>query len=377
MKKALIYLLCFVFLTCLVFIGIGCKQEETAAAETTAAETTAAETTAAGTTAAEFDAVSAAIENFKSGGAQFESNPGGKYKIGISMCLFDQPYWIGMYAGFLQGGMDFDANIVMQNANLDITRQMANFQDYITQKKDGLIIVPTDTDATSAVIKIANDAGVPVVEANRVTSSGEYTAIMYDNYECGALSAQAMKDAADKLGFKEINALELVGDLKIAIGAERHDGFNDKAKEFENFKVVGQMPTEWLSENVYPAAMDGFSAHPEANAVYLSSDLMTQPLLSALDALGKLIPAGQEGHIIVVTIDGQPIACKNIREGFVDASMNNECFEIGYKSVENIVKMIKGEKIDPKITLLPLMAITKDNVDDPKLWGNALAGVVQ
>lgn len=191
------------------------------------------------------------------------------------------------------------------------------------------------------------------------------------------MAAEAMKKAADELGFSEVKVLELVGDLKIAIGADRHEGFNNKVKEYSNFKVVGQMPTEWLHENVYPAAIDGFSAHPDANAIYLSSDLMTQPTLSALEALGKPKPAGDPGHVIVVTIDGQPIACENIRKGLVDASINHECFEIGYKSVEAAVKMIKGETVDPKIQLLPLVTIDKTNVDDPKLWGNALAGVVE
>jgi len=363
-----------------VFTGCQPKTEAVEETQTTEAATESVaetETTAQETEAAEeFNAVQAAISNFKSGGAKFETGTG-KYTIGISMCLFDQPYWIGMYAGFLQGGNDFDAKIIMQNANLDIPKQMASFQDYITAGVDGLVIVPTDTEATSAVIEVANKAGVPVVEANRITTGGDYAAVMYDNMKTGELSAEAMKAAADAQGIKDVKVMILVGDLKIAIGKERNDGFLNKVKEYSNFEVVAQMPTEWLHENVYPAAIDGFSAHPDANAIYLSSDLMTQPTLSALEALKKLKPAGDPGHVIVVTIDGQPIALENIRKGFVDATMNHECFEIGYKSVEAAVKMIKGETVDPKIQLLPLVTIDKTNVDEPSFWGNALAGVVE
>jgi ABC-type sugar transport system substrate-binding protein len=367
-------------LSMLVFAGCQAKPEvvqETQATESATESVAETEETAAETEAQEeFNAVQEAINNFKTGGAKFETGEG-KYTIGISMCLFDQPYWIGMYAGFLQGGREFNAKIIMQNANLDIPKQMAHFEDYITAGVDGLVIVPTDTEATSAVIEVANKAGVPVVEANRITTGGDYAAVMYDNIKTAELAAEAMKKAADELGFTEVKVVELVGDLKIAIGAERHEGFINKAKEFDNFEVVAQVPTEWLHENVYPACIDGFTAHPDGNAVYLSSDLMTQPTLSALDSLGKMKPAGDPGHVILITVDGQPIACENIRTGFVDASINHECFEIGYKSVETVVKMIEGGTIDPKIQLLPLVTIDKSNVDDPKLWGNALAGVVE
>ncbi len=362
-----------IIVSAVLFLGFSYNPMVEAGGKKEAARETETKAVAAGE---EFDAVQAAIKNFKSGGASFTTEEG-KYTIGISMCLFDQPYWIGMYAGFLQGGHDFDAKIIMRNANLDIPQQMAHFQDYVTQKVDGLIIVPTDTEATSAVIAIANKSKIPVVEANRITSGGEYCAVMYDNLATGALAAEAVKTAADRLGFKEINVLELVGDLKIAIGKERHDGFHNKVKDYANMRVVSQMPTEWLHENVYPATIDGFSAHPEINAVYLSSDLMTQPCLSALDALKRLKPAGDSGHVIVVTVDGQPVALDNIRKGFVDASINNECFEIGYKSVETVIKMIKGENIDPKIQLLKLIAIDKSNCDNPNLWGNSLAEVVR
>jgi len=394
-----------IFALVIMIVGVfailpGCKEttapaEEEAAAEEVAEEEAAAEEVAEEEAATEEVAeeeaaaeevegevkevdptIQEAIKNFKSGDTGFEVGEG-KYTIGISLCLFDQPAWVGMYAGMLQGAKDYDAKIIMQNANLDVMKQMAHFEDYITQGVDGLILVPTDAEASTAVAELANDAGIPLVEANRVTRGGDYASALVDNKEMGRLAAEAMKLAADEQGFDEVNVMILVGDLKIGIAQERHNSFISQTEEYPGFKIVAQMPTEWLHENVYPAVVDGFSAHPEVNAIYVSSELMLQPALSALDSLDKLHPVGEPGHVLFTGIDGMPSAFDSIREGYYDASINQPMFGTGYKAVESLVKMIKGETLETKNIVIAPQMVTNINVDDESLWGNAFKELVQ
>lgn len=70
-----------------------------------------------------------------------------------------------------------------------------------------------------------------------------------------------------------------------------------------------------------------------------------------------------------MAVDGTPLALQRIRSGEQDATVNQDPFEMGALAVRSAVAAIKGEEV-PAQQLLPPTLVTKENVDDPSLWGN-------
>ena len=120
--------------------------------------------------------------------------------------------------------------------------------------------------------------------------------------------------------------------------------------------------------------------------IYNQSDATFFPtILDTLDSLGKLIPVGEEGHIVQVSVDASPMAMTAIRDGWLDAAIAQPMTDYIDYGVDYLIRAINGETFEPGETdhgsvieerngnlvdLLPTPVVTIDNVEDPELWGN-------
>jgi ABC-type sugar transport system substrate-binding protein len=180
--------------------------------------------------------------------------------------------------------------------------------------------------------------------------------------------------------------LELQGDLANSNGRDRTAGFEKcMAAKFPDIEVVGR-PTKWQSELAANAAQTVLSADPDIDAIYMQSEAVMLPaILNTLKALKKDAKAGEPGHIYLIGIDGTPLALDKIRSGELDASVSQPLdlyAKYGIKYVQDAIAGVKysvgptdhGSKIAIAVgcmqDLLPSPLVTKENVDDPKLWGN-------
>ena len=114
---------------------------------------------------------------------------------------------------------------------------------------------------------------------------------------------------------------------------------------------------------------DAVTAVPDLKAIFSHNDEMIRGVLAGLRQSGKLTKVGEPGHILVVGIDGTPLALKRILDGTEDATVNQDPFRMGALAVESAVNAINGKDV-PKQQLLPPTLVTKANAADPSLWGN-------
>ena len=92
-------------------------------------------------------------------------------------------------------------------------------------------------------------------------------------------------------------------------------------------------------------------------------------IIAALRKIKRDAKVGEEGHIPIVAIDGTPRALGRIRNGEQDATVSQDPFEMGRLAILSALSAIRGESL-PAEQLLPPILVTKENVDDPALWGN-------
>ncbi|WP_147254264.1 sugar ABC transporter substrate-binding protein [Pseudonocardia hierapolitana] len=271
----------------------------------------------------------------------------------------------------------------LADANNDPAKQITDVTTLLGQGVDGIFIVVLDSEAIKPALDRAEAAGVPVVAVDQGPLAGKVAiTVRGDSVLEGRHACEAIGEQMGGTG----KVLELQGDLAGVIGVQRSKGFNDcMAEKFPGITVVSR-PTQWAQEKATTATQTVLSTDPDVNAIFLASDSAMLPgVIEVLDRLGRLVPAGQDGHIPIVSIDGSPFGLDQVRAGHVDAIMAARLGDYATLSADYLQRAIEGETFtlgptDHNSTIvqdgenladvLVATRVTRESVDDPALWGN-------
>ena len=95
-----------------------------------------------------------------------------------------------------------------------------------------------------------------------------------------------------------------------------HEGEVPKIKVFE-------LPTEWKGDVAFAKLQSLLAQHPDRTGIYMQADgVFLQPTQALLERRGLLKPAGEKGHITIVSNDGIPQEFDAIRKGQIDATVS-------------------------------------------------------
>lgn len=309
-----------------------------------------------------------------SGGSQSASGEK-KLVFGVSMPQLDNDGFKANLVGIKQFAEENNIELVVTDAKATADMQMQQMEDLTTKKVDAIVMCPVDSGALGAVVSKAKTAGIPVVAFDRNVSGNVLTGLAEsDNVAHGAAGADLMKEAAEKAGMKvsDLVVLELLGTQSATAGLERHQGFSNRAKEL-GINIVSALPTDFKNDNAYNAVLDAFQANPNINAIFVSSDnALYSGVESALQQLGKLVPSGEKGHIIITTVDGGPQGLKGIRNKYIDATAAQSKLVMSHEAMKLALAAVKGEKIANNTIHIQPTTVTLENVDDPTLWANSI-----
>jgi len=309
-----------------------------------------------------------------------------------------KPFTMGYSAGYLTDPFQaIEVNLTMQaaqkaglktlpvaNANGDAGRQVTDFHNLIAAGAQGLLVMPTDSNALAPAVAFAAERKVPVVAIDNGAAGGKvYMVVRANNVQMGKEACGAVGKA---LGGKGV-VLALLGDLATSAGRERTSGFDDCMKAgFPDIKVNKQ-PTYWKTEKAVAAAQTVVSSTPDLNAIYMESDsVMLAGVLNVLKGANRLTKVGDPKHIFLVSIDGTPGSLEKVRDGYLDAvisqpvdlyvkygvyylqaAMAGKTFAKGPTDHNSEIADFEGSPMD----LLPAKMVTSANAGDPDLWGNA------
>ncbi len=150
-------------------------------------------------------------------------------------------------------------------------------------------------------------------------------------------------------------------------------------------------PTEGQLDQMLSVTLSTLSEHPDLDAVHAPSDSPARGITTALQQKNRWKKVGEEGHVIFVTIDGEPVAVRGIQDGYMDACVSQDPIAYGEIAVELLEKhAMKGEEVplgayenkkyfwekgeivkgDTGPTLIiPPFVINGDNAADKRHWG--------
>ena len=96
---------------------------------------------------------------------------------------------------FLKRAGELGADVAVQSANSDDTRQVSDVQSLITSKVDALVIIPHNGEAMAKAVALAHEAGIPVLSYDRLITGCDLDLyITFDNVKVGELQARFLAD---------------------------------------------------------------------------------------------------------------------------------------------------------------------------------------
>ncbi|MBV8858969.1 MAG: sugar ABC transporter substrate-binding protein [Acidobacteria bacterium] len=285
---------------------------------------------------------------------------GGRQRIALVMKTANNPFFIEMQKGAEEAAKRLNVELVVQAAEreVDVEKQMQIVENLIQTHVSALCVTPSGSREIVPAIDKANKANIPVVivdtrvDAKALSESGGKVAtfIGSDNYEGGKIAGEFL---AKKLGGKGKVAV-LEGIPGHETGDSRLRGFREALKATPGVEIVASQTANWERDQGFNVFQNILQSHPDVQAVFACSDLM------ALGAVEAIAAAKKTGQIAVVGFDATSEARDAIQKGTMDASVAQSPAQMGALAVENAVKLLKGEQVNPEF-VVPIKLITKEN----------------
>lgn len=268
-----------------------------------------------------------------------------------------------------ENGIDF--RFVINVANADPTRQAANIEDLINQGVDIIIARGEDSAAIGASIRAAQRANIPFITFDKTSSTTQPAAhVGGDTYEQAITTAEAFVKMVEEKGI-DAKCIELQGALKDNNAIYRNEAWHKVTDQSDSVTTLQTVPTEWNPEIFRSGTVNGFSAHPEANCMFLASDFPISAVRAALESLDKWAPQGEPNHIYIATQDLFPEAVTLMEQGYIDVGTTYDAFEHAKEAIRVVRALLNDE--DPNCgdrgCIKPGRVVTPQNIaQTDNLW---------
>ena len=232
--------------------------------------------------------------------------------------------WAAMQEAFVLYCKDNGVKYEVLNAKNDVSTQVQQFKTVLAQSPKAIVVTAIDSSSLVDCVKEANEAGIPVaVYDTPITGDGIQMPITVDcdNYQAGKQQAEiVVAKLIEKYGAPEGKVLDVYGDLSSQVMIERKGGFDEVMAQYPDIKVVEAQGNGDRSKS-QDAASNALAANEDMDAVCAPCDNAFYGVYEAVEAAGKLVKIGEPGHIIMVSLDGEPLALDRITEGYMDGTV--------------------------------------------------------
>lgn len=268
-------------------------------------------------------------------------------RIGVSMDSLEAAFWVANEAAMRATAEELGVEYVLVIAEGDPNRQNQQVENLIAQEVDAIVIAPRDGAAIVAAVRRAQEAGIPVIMNNRPVQGDVVPElqVLSDNYVMAKQALQWFVDKARADG-KTYNALLLIGNLGDENAVERYNGHKEVIDaNTDVINLVSEIPTEWKHEVALAGMQNAFQAHPEIDLIITPSDFLFPPIKSVLEQLGRWQTRGTEGHIPIVSFDGDENGMQYLNDGYNWVDAAQAATVQGRLSIEWAVRLANGEAV--------------------------------
>jgi ribose transport system substrate-binding protein len=287
-------------------------------------------------------------------------------KIGVSVAYLKVPFYANFKTGLEDGAKQYGFTYDLVDGNSgDVATELANLQNFIAQKYDLIILTPSGEGIIPG-IKLVNDAGIPIIEANNKAGFGrsEVKVLTYvgaDDVDFGRLQGKLLDQAFGGKKARVAYVMGFAGSPAQVLRAKGWDEFLGKNKQYEE---VARVTDDFDSAKAIAVVQDLLTRFPKGQ---LDAIVMQGPEGAAADAAVRL---GRD-EVKFIVGDYPADVRQWIHDGKIFGTVDQDPYPQAYNAMKMAWEHFNGKDADiPKPYFLPLPLVTKENAEaTPAAWG--------
>jgi inositol transport system substrate-binding protein len=277
---------------------------------------------------------------------------GDKITIGVTMKFDD--LWLTTLRDAMSeyAATQPDVELVMVDSKEDVATQLAQVENFVTQKVDAIIVIAANTDAADPMTKAAQDAGIPLVYVNRLPSNlpEGISYVGSESIQAGIMQAEWI---VEQLGGKG-NVVIMNGDLAQEAAQKRTEGEKQVFAKYPDIKIIREDTGNWSRDQGLALMENWLASGDQIDAVAANNDEMAIGAIQAIEAAGKL------GEIIVGGVDASPDALQEMDKKRLDVTVFQNAKGQGEGGIKVAIALAKGEPVE-QYTWIPFELVTPEN----------------
>ena len=282
------------------------------------------------------------------------SGSGGDDQITIGVTMLFDDLWLTTLRDAMTEYAATQPNVelVMVDSKEDVATQLAQVENFVTQKVDAIVVIPANTDAADPMTKAAQDAGIPLVYVNRIPSNlPEGVAYVgSDSIQAGIMQAEWL---AEQLGGKG-NVVIMNGNLAQEAAQKRTEGEKEVFAKYPDISIIREDTGNWSRDQGLALMENWLASGDQIDAVASNNDEMAIGAIQAIEAAGKL------GEILVGGVDASPDALQEMDKGRLNVTVFQNAKGQGEGGIQVAIALAKGEQVE-QITWIPFELVTPEN----------------
>ena len=281
-------------------------------------------------------------------------------RVAVSMTAFDNPFLtIIREAIAAEAKKDGDVELVFEDAQLDVARQLDQVQNFIADGYDAIIVNAVDGASTMAITKAAVAAGVPLVYVNHppgdVDSLPEDVSFVGSNeVDSGTMQTQQV---CAMLGGKG-KVLVMMGPLENHSAITRTKDIHDviATPDCSGMEVIEEQTANWNRGEAQDLMTNWLTSGVDFDAVIANNDEMAIGAILAMKAAGMSME-----DVVVAGIDATPDGLAALASGDLDVTVYQNAVKQGEVALQTAVAMAGGDSADRNIWI-PFEPVTRENM---------------
>lgn len=269
-------------------------------------------------------------------------------------------FWQNVRKGAEAAGKDlgdqYKISFQGPQAETAIDEEVNMVNNAINRGVSGIVLAASDPDALIPPVKKAFENGIPVVIIDSgINSDGKYyqSFLATDNRAAGKLAAEKL---LAKHGMKMGKVAVMSYTPGAASAIDRTGGFMDEIKKQKDIKLMEPLYSQSDMVTALNQTIDVLTSNPDLTAIFGANEPTAVGMARAVKE------RGYAGKLVAVGFDGNKDLQNFVRDGTLEGIVVQSSYQMGYKGIDTINKILKGEKVD-KFIDTGVVFVTKDNID--------------
>ncbi|TWT09521.1 substrate-binding domain-containing protein [Reyranella sp. CPCC 100927] len=273
--------------------------------------------------------------------------------------LFPNPHFAEARKGIEAFARDNNVKVIVQNANLDATKEAQFVQTFITRKVDAILMSAVSPTGSLSALRLAKSARIPVVCYTTCVNPPDdkdlvQAFIKSDNRGLGVTTGQqAAAHIRNALGGKA--RILMLTCESYDVCKERRKGLNEQLAGLD-VKILAEQEG-FQVDKARPIADSMLAAHPDANVFIAQNE---DGIIAAAQAIKA---KGLAGKVAVFGIDINTQVAQLIAapDGIVHWTTGQDPYSLGTRGLAAAVKVARQQSVGDFYQLAASPTFSKDN----------------